>query len=171
MSPRRPAPGEVERALERAYEVQAQIERKERSLRRRTEDVARGLAAVMEPGRHLYRSGVGLHAFAVDGSTCLAAAYLEEHGVRYRYRYAVLCGGDAAVRALRTAELDPGDSDAPGRRRVALADYGDCDDFLYRLPMYVKDATKALEARMVRAEEIEQRLRDGRRLVKAAAKL
>jgi hypothetical protein len=34
----------------------------------------------MEPGMHHYRSQIGLHAFAVDGSTCLAAAYLKEHG-------------------------------------------------------------------------------------------
>ena len=63
---------------------------------------------------------------------CLAAAYLEPEGDGYRYRYAVLCGGEAAKRALRIAVLDSGGSDEPGPgRRIALATYA---DFVYRLP-------------------------------------
>ena len=84
----------------------------------------------MEPGSHLHRIGVGLHAFDADGAVCLAAAYLEPEGDNFRYRYAVLCGGEAAKRALRTAVLDPSDCDEPGSgRRIALATY---DDFVYR---------------------------------------
>jgi hypothetical protein len=79
---------------------------------------------------HLHRRGVGPHAFDVNGCVCLAAAYLEPDGEGYRYRYAVLCGSEAAERALRTAVLDPGDSDGPSSgRRVALATYGDHEDF------------------------------------------
>ena len=47
---------------------------------------------------------------------CLAATYLEEECDSFRYRYAVLCGGEAAKRALGTAELDP---DELGRAGVA----------------------------------------------------
>ena len=65
----------------------------------------------MEPGSHLHRIGVGLHAFDADGAVCLAAAYLEPEGDNFRYRYAVLCGGEAAKRALRAAVLDPSDCD------------------------------------------------------------
>jgi hypothetical protein len=61
----------------------------------------------MQPGEMHYRRSVGLHAFPVDGVRCLAAAYLEEEGDGYRYRYAVLCSGEAAKRALKTANLDP----------------------------------------------------------------
>jgi hypothetical protein len=32
-----------------------------------------------------------------------------EAGGEHRYRYAVVCGGEAGKRALRDASLDPGD--------------------------------------------------------------
>ncbi len=64
----------------------------------------------MEPGAHLYRRSVGLHAFEVDGTVCLAAAYLETDGNGYRHRYAVLCGGEAAKRAPHSAVVNSGDS-------------------------------------------------------------
>lgn len=166
MSPRRPAPGDLERAFAQAYEIKAQIERKERSIRRRTQVLAYGLAALLGPGGHTHRWRVGIHAFDVDGTTCLAAAYLEKRGDDYEYRYAVLCGGEAAVRILRTADLDPGDSDEPGHRRVGLASYQDCDDFLYRLPMYLKDAVRSLEARRASAAGNDQRIRAGRRALR-----
>jgi len=53
-------------------------------------------------------------------------------GDDYRYRYAVLCGGEATTRALRSPPLDPGDSDEPGLgRRVGLTTYSDYDDAAY----------------------------------------
>jgi hypothetical protein len=67
-------------------------------------------------------------------------------------------------------ELDPADSDDPGHRDVALATYQDCDDFLYRLPMYIRDVARMLESRMAQAEANETRLRDGRRAVRALQK-
>ena len=71
------------------------------------------------------------------------AAYLEAEGDNFRYRYAVLCGGEAAKRALRTAVLDPSDCDEPGSgRRIALATYADYDDFVYRLPKIIADVTR-----------------------------
>jgi hypothetical protein len=106
---------------------------------------------------------VGLHAFEVDGVVCLASAYLEEVGEDYRYRYAVLCGGDAAKRALRVAALDPGDSDNPGpARRVAIATYADYDGFLYRLPMYLNDVNRRLESHLRQTEVADDRIRDAR---------
>ena len=50
MTSRRPAPSEIERAFAQAYEMEAQIERKERSLRRRTAELAKALASSMRPG-------------------------------------------------------------------------------------------------------------------------
>lgn len=114
----------------------------------------------MEPGAHLHRTGVGIHAFDVDGAVCLAAAYHEPDGDGYRYRYAVLCGGEAAKRALRTAVLDPGDCDEPGPgRRIAPATYADYDDFVYRLPKFIADVTRRLEERIQQTERAETQIR------------
>jgi hypothetical protein len=57
----------------------------------------------MEPGDHLHRVGVGLHAFDVVGDSCQAAAYLDPEGDDCRYRYVVLCGGEDSKRALTNA--------------------------------------------------------------------
>lgn len=87
-----------------------------------------------------------------------------EVGDDYRYRYAVLSGGEAVRRALRSAALDPGDSDDPGpNRRVALATYADYDDFLYRLPTYLSDVERGYQARLARVDRSDERVRDGRR--------
>jgi hypothetical protein len=123
----------------------------------------------MEPGAHLYRIGVGLHAIDADGSVCLAAAYLEPEGDNFRYRYAVLCGGEAAKRALRTAVLDPSDCDEPGSgRRIALATYADYDDFVYRLPKFMADVTRRLEDRIQQTEGVDLQIRTARRRLSAA---
>jgi len=123
----------------------------------------------MAPGEHFHRIGVGLHAFDVDGKTCLAAAYLEEVEDDYRYRYAVLCGGDAAKRALRFAALDPTDSDEPGPdRRIGLATYSDYDDFLYRLPKYLGYVERRVQARLAQLDQSEERIHQGRRRLSAA---
>jgi hypothetical protein len=115
MTTRAPSPGQLEQSFTRVNQLQAELQRKERAIGRKVQILARGLAGLMEPGAHLHRIGVGLHAFDVDGAVCLAAAYLEPEGDDYRHRYAVLCGGEAAKRALRTAVLDPSDCDEPGR--------------------------------------------------------
>lgn len=163
-----PTPGELEKAFKRAHELQTDLVRRERAVGRRIQALARGLAAVMEPGEFFHRIGVGLHAFDVDGTTCLAASYLEEDGDGYRYRYAVLCGGEAARRALRNAALDPSDSDEPGpTRRVALATYPQFDDFLYRLPKYLGDVNRRIEAQLGETTNADRRIREGRRLVAA----
>jgi hypothetical protein len=163
-----PAPGELERAFTRAQEMQADLARRERVVGRRIQALARGLAAIMEPGESFHRIGVGLHAFDVGGTTCLAASYLDEHDDGYRYRYAVLCGGETARRALRDAALDPSDSDRPGpTRRVALATYPQFDDFLYRLPKYLGDVNRRIEAQLGEATNAASRIRDGRRLIAA----
>jgi len=73
-----------------------------------------------------------------------------------RYRYAILCGGEAAKRDLKTAQLDPGDSDEPGpHRRIALATYEDYEEFIERLPRYLNDVIRDLEARVERTKMIE----------------
>lgn len=169
MSARTPTPQEIERAFTRSRQMQADLARRERAVGRRIQTLARGLAALMAPGEHFHRIGVGLHAFDVDGKTCLAAAYLEEVGGDYRYRYAVLCGGDAAKRALRFAALDPTDSDEPGPgRRIGLATYSDYDDFLYRLPKYLVDVERAMRARLAQLEQSEERIGQGRRRLSTA---
>ena len=169
MTRRVPSPGELEQSFTRAVQLQAELGRKERAIGRKVQVLAQGLACLMEPGAHLYRIGVGLHAFDVDGAVCLVAAYLESVGDEHRYRYAVLCGGEAARRALRTAALDPGDSDEPGPgRRIALATYDDYDDFLYRLPTFIADVTRSLEERVRQAEGAEPRIRAARRRLSAA---
>ena len=161
--------GELEASFTRAAVLHREIERKERLLGRKVQTLAKGLADLMQPGEMHHRRGIGVHAFPVDGVRCLAAAYLEEERDGYRYRYAVLCGGEAAKRALKTADLDPGDSDEPGSRRVALADYDDYVAFVERLPAYLGDVTRDLEARIREAESAETTARQiGRELAARA---
>jgi hypothetical protein len=110
----------------------------------------------MDPGDHHHRVHVGIHAFDVDGQTCLTSAYLEEVGDKYHYRYAVLCGGEPAKKALKNAQLDPGDSDEPGpHRRIALASYEDYEEFIERLPRFLNDVIRDLEARTRRTKVLE----------------
>jgi hypothetical protein len=163
--------GQLEASFQRAVVLQREIERKERLLGRRIQMLAKGLADLMVPGRVLYRRSIGVHAFPVDGVLCLAAAYLEEEGDGYRYRYAVLCGGEAAKRALKTADLDPGDSDEPGSRRVGMATYDDYVAFVDRLPTYLADVTRHLEARIREAETTEATARKVGRRLSARARL
>lgn len=162
--------GQLEASFARAAVLQREIERKERLLGRRIQVLAKGLADLMQPGEMHHRRGVGLHAFAVDNSTCLAAAYLEDEGDHYKYRYAVLCGGEAAKRALKTADLDPGDSDEPGSRRIALADYDDYVAFVERLPAYLGDVTRDLEARVRAADNTDAAARQLGRQLSARAR-
>jgi hypothetical protein len=169
MPARPPTSEEIERAIARARQMQADLARRERAVGRRIETLARALAALMKPGEHFHRIGVGLHAFDVDSTTCLAAAYLERVDDDYRYRYAVLCGGEAAKRALRSAALDPGASDDPGPgRRVALATYTDYDDFLYRLPKYLDDVDRRQQAHLAQVIQAEEQIRKGRSRISAA---
>lgn len=168
MTRRVPQPGELEQAFSRAHAMQAELARRERAVGRRIQTLANGLAALMEDGEFFHRIGVGLHAFEVDGEVCLAASYLEEIDNDYRYRYAVLCGGEPARRALRTAALEPSASDEPGPgRRVALATYADYDDFLYRLPKYLGDVHYRLEKRLRETADADARIRDARRRIGA----
>ena len=163
---RGPSPGEIERSLVRVAELQAELARKERAIGRKVQFLARSLARLMEPGDHFHRSGVSLHAFDVGGETCLAAAYLEPDGDDFRYRYVVLCGGEAAMRTLRDAALDPGDSDEPGpRRRIALAGYNQYEDFVHRVPKYIGDVARRVEDRVRRIETTDDRVRAARKLI------
>ena len=162
--------GQLEASFARAVVLQREIERKERLLGRRIQVLAKGLADLMRPGDMHHRRGVGLHAFPVDDVTCLAAAYLEEERDGYRYRYAVLCGGEAAKRALNTADLDPGDSDEPGSRRIALANCDDYVAFVERLPAYLGDVTRDMEARIREAESTEATARKVGRQLSARAR-
>jgi hypothetical protein len=162
--------GQLEAAFARAAVLQGEIERKERALGRKVQTLAKGLADLMQPGEAYHRRGVGLHALPVDGVLCLAATYLEQEGDGYRYHYAVLCGGEAAKRALNTAHLDPGDSDEPGSRRIALATYADYVDFVERLPAHLGDVTRELEARVRQAEGSEVTARQVVRQVSALAR-
>jgi hypothetical protein len=119
-------PRHLQESFDRATKLQGELRKKEGRIKRQAQQLAWGLAALMDARDHHHRVHVGIHAFDIDGHTCLASAYLEEIGDQYRYRYAVLCGGEAAKQALKTAQLNPGDSDEPGpNRRIALASYED----------------------------------------------
>lgn len=164
-------PGQLEQSFAQAARLHAELLKKERAIGRKVQLLAKGLADLMGPGAHLHRRSMGLHAFVVDGSACLAAAYLEPDGESYRYRYAVLCGGEAARQALRTAALDPGDSDEPGpARRVRLAAYPNFEDFIERLPVYLADVTRSLELRVQRTEDADAQVRKARSQVSAIRK-
>src|SRR5712692_8715831 len=146
-------PRHLQESFDRAAKLQGEVRKKESRIKRQAQQLAWGLAALMNPGDHYHRVHVGIHAFDVDGHTCLASAYDEEVGDHYRYRYAVLCGGEAAKRALKTAQLDPGDSDEPGpHRRIALASYEDYEEFIERLPRFLNDVIRDLEARIKRTK-------------------
>jgi hypothetical protein len=149
-------PGQLEASFARAAVLQREVERKERLLGQRIQMLAKGLADLMRPGEMHHRRGIGVHAFPVDGVLCLAASYLEEAWDEYRYRYAVLCGGEPAKRALNTADLDPGASDEPGSRRIALASYDDYAAFVDRLPKYLDDATRDLQVQLRQAGATEE---------------
>lgn len=162
--------GQLETSFARAAALQREIERKERLLGRRIQVLAKALADLMQPAEMHHRRGVGLHAFPVEGVLCLAAAYLEEERDGFRYRYAVLCGGEPAKAALQTADLDPGDSDDPGSRRIALAHYADYVTFVERLPAYLGDVTRDLEARIREADNTEATARQVRGQISARAR-
>ncbi|HYN69319.1 MAG TPA: hypothetical protein VEX41_03815 [Candidatus Eisenbacteria bacterium] len=165
------SPGQLEESFTRLARLQAELLTKERAIGRRVQRLAKGLADLMGPGAHLYRRSVGLHAFDVDGSVCLAAAYLDAEADHYRCRYAVLCGGEVAVRALRTAALDPGDSDEPGPgRRVALAKYEDYEAFIDRLPIFLFDVTRRKKEQVQRAEAAGTEVTKARRRLSALAR-
>lgn len=146
----------LQESFDRAAKLRGELRKKQSRIKRQAQQLAWGLAALMNPGDHHHRVHVGIHAFEVDGQTCLASAYDEEVGDKYRYRYAVLCGGEAAKRALKTAQLDPGDSDEPGpHRRIALATYEDYEEFIERLPRYLNDVIRDLEAKVQHTKAIE----------------
>ena len=149
-------PRHLQESFDRAAKLQGELRKKESRIKRQAQQLAWGLAALMDPGDHHHRVHVGIHAFDVDGQTCLASAYLEQVGDKYHYRYAVLCGGESAKKALKTAQLDPGDSDQPGpQRRIALASYEDYEEFIERLPRYVNDVIRDLEAKVERRKALE----------------
>jgi hypothetical protein len=164
-------PGQLEQSFARAARLHAELLTKERAIGRKVQVLAKCLADLMEPGTLFHRRGVSLHAFDVDRAVCLASAYLEGEGDHYRHRYAVLCGGEAAVRALRTVTLDPGDSDEPGPgRRVALATYPDFDDFIERPPAFLGDVTRDLEGKLQRAAGADAQVLKARRQMSALTK-
>ena len=114
--------------------MQADVAHRERAVARKVQTLAHALAALMAPGEHSHRIGVGLARVRCGRHDLPGSCLPEEVGDDYRYRYAVLCGGEATTRALRSPPLDPGDSDEPGLgRRVGLATYSDYDDAAYRL--------------------------------------
>jgi hypothetical protein len=164
------SPAELAEAFARVKTLRADVERRERAIGRKAQQLARGLVDLMKAGDYLYRQTIGIHAFDVNGEVCLAAAYLEEVRGEYRYRYAVLCGGEAAKRALRTARLDPGDSDEPGTgRRIALATYSDHSDFIERLPGYIASVTREFEARVRQTDLAAGQIQDAKRQLSTLA--
>ena len=163
MTPRSLTPGELEQSYARAATLRSEVERKQRAFGRKVNALAKGVAGLMEPGSWHFRRSIGIHAFTVAELTCLAASYLEDEGDGYRYRYAVLCGGEAARHALRTADLDPSDSDAPGpERRVFLATFSEHQDFVERLPAYLADIARVWAQRERQIEALEAGLQESR---------
>ena len=159
-------PGDIERRFVRAAKLREEVERKERAIAQQVQGLAQALAELMRPGEHHHRRGVGIHAFDVGGSTRLTAAYLEERGDEFKYRFAVLCGGEIARRALRTAALDQTDADEPGpERHVVMATSGDCEDFLYRLPFYLNDVSRGWEERSGQLDEAKSQVKGARQAI------
>jgi len=147
---------DLQESFDRVARLRGDLPKRQNRINRQAQRLAWGLAALMEPGDYHFRLGLGVHAFDVAGRTCLAAAYMEERGDDSRYRYAVLCGGEDAKRALRTARLDPGDSDEPGpNRRVAPATFDEYEEFVERLPRYLNDVIRDLEAKVGRTQATE----------------
>jgi hypothetical protein len=165
------SPRELQEHFDRAAKLRSELHKKENRIKRQAQQLAWGLADLMEPGEHHHRIGLSIHAFEVEGRTCLASGYLEERGDKFNYRYAVLCGGEPARRALKTAPLDPGDSDEPGpHRRVGLATYDDYEDFVDRLPRYLKDVIRDLETQLEDAKAIELQNEAAGKQIRSAAK-
>lgn len=153
---RDPNPRDLQDRFDRAAKLRSELRKKENRIKRQAQQLAWGLAALMEPGQSHHRIGVSIHAFEAEGRTCLASGYLEQRGDDFEYRYAVLCGGEPARRALKTAPLNPGDSDEPGpQRRVGLATYDEYEDFVERLPRYLKDVIRDLESELDHAKAID----------------
>lgn len=74
------------------------------------------------------------------------------------------------MHVLRDAVLDPSDSDEPGPgRRIRLATYDEYDDFVERLPRYLKDVTRDLERRIAQSESTEAQVRTARRQISSMA--
>jgi hypothetical protein len=168
---RDPNPRQLQEHFDRAAKLRGELRKKENRIKRQAQQLAWGLAALMEPGHSHHRIGLSIHAFDVEGRTCLASGYLEERGDKFGYRYAVLCGGEVARRALKTAQLDPGDSDEPGpQRRVGLATYEDYEDFVERLPRFVKDVIRDLEAQVEQAKAIDDSGQAAGKEIRSAAK-
>ena len=168
---RDPSPRQLQEHFDRAAKLRGELRTKENRIKRQAQQLAWGLAALMELGHSHHRIGLSIHAFGVEGRTCLASAYLEERGDKFEYRYAVLCGGEAARRALKTAQLDPGDSDEPGpQRRIGLATYEDYEDFVERLPRFVKDVIRDLEAQVEHAKAIDDSNQAAGKEIRSAAK-
>lgn len=165
------SPRDLQEHFDRATKLRSELYKKENRIKRQAQQLAWGLAALMEPGHSHHRIGVSIHAFEAEGRTCLASGYLEQRGEKFEYRYAVLCGGEPARRTLKTAQLDPGDSDEPGpQRRVGLATYDDYEDFVERLPRYLKDVIRDLETELDRAKAIDESNQTVGREIRAVAK-
>lgn len=153
---------QLAREFGKVAQLKTEVERRQLLIGRSAQRLAAALAQLMEPGWSFYRVGVGLHAFEVDGKIHTALAYLEQHGEEYRYRYAVLSGGRAAREALRFAALDPSDSDPPGAdRSIRLATYEDYQDFIDRLPKFLRDVTWQYETRVERIDRERAKIRAG----------
>lgn len=168
---RDPNPRQLQEHFDRAAKLRGELRKKENRIKRQALQLAWGLAALMEPGHSHHRIGVSIHAFETDGRTCLASGYLEQRGEDFQYRYAVLCGGEPASRALKTAQLDPGDSDEPGpNRRIGLASYQDYEEFVERLPRYVKDVIRDLEAKVEHTKAIEELGLEASKEIRSAAR-
>ena len=165
------SPRELQDRFDRAAKLRSELRKKENRIKRQAQQLAWGLAALMEPGQSHHRIGVSIHAFEAEGQPCLASGYLEQRGEDFEYRYAVLCGGEAARRALKAAQLNPGDSDEPGpHRRVGLATYDEYEDFVERLPRYLKDVIRDLETELDHAKAIELGGQEADREIRSAAK-
>lgn len=165
------SPRDLQEHFDRAAKLRGELHKKENRIKRQAQQLAWGLAALMEPGQSHHRVGVSIHAFEAEGQTCLASGYLDQRGEDFQYRYAVLCGGEPARRALKTAHLDPGDSDEPGpNRRVGLSTYDECEDFVERLPRYLKDVIRDLETELDHAKAIELGGQEVDREIRSAAK-
>jgi len=67
-------PRHLQESFDRAAKLQGELRKKESRIKRQAQQLAWGLAALMDPGEHHHRVHVGIHAFDVNGHAYLASA-------------------------------------------------------------------------------------------------